>query len=124
MTKKYLSVIMLSFMIALIITGCTKSEFNGNRVSNSNQFLLGFTVLNCTKSHEMELEKGSKTKVSINKESGNIAILISGKDENVIYKSDDAESWEFTVTVPKTDTYTFNVTGEDAKGSVSFEVEN
>lgn len=120
--KKALSVIILSLMIALIITGCTKTEFDGNRTSNDKQFLLDFTVLNCTKSHEMELEEGSKIDVSINKESGNIAILISGTDENIIYKSDDAESWEFTVTVPKTDTYTLDVTGKDAKGSVCFKV--
>jgi hypothetical protein len=46
-------------------------------------------------------------------------ILISDSNREKVHKGDNVTSG-FSIEIPGTDTYTFSVTGENAKGSVSF----
>lgn len=114
----------LSMFVLLIFTGCGKQVFDGNRTGNDVEFKLDYSILNCTKTHDMKLEKGAVINVIIENTSGYLDILITDSNGEKMYKGDDAASGKFSIEIPKTDTYKFSVTGSNAKGSVSFKVAN
>ena len=120
--KKFSQLIILGISILMLSTACTKQVFNGSRSSNDTQFILDYSVMNCTKTQEMKLEEGTTVNVIIESNSGRVDILVEDAHREKIYKGDDADSGEFSLKIPKTDTYTFSVTGSNAKGSVSFKV--
>ncbi|MBU3130543.1 PPC domain-containing protein [Clostridium tagluense] len=122
MKKLYLLMI-LSVLIFLIgTTGCRKQVFSGSSTGNETQFLMEYSILNCTKTHDIKLEKGTTINVVIENKSGNLDIFVSDSNGEKIYKGDNATSGNFSLEVPKTDTYKFSVKGSNAKGSVSFKV--
>jgi hypothetical protein len=116
--------IILSFVLAALVifftAGCGKQVFNGSSTGNDTQFLLDYSILNCTKTHEMKLKEGTNINVIIESSSGRVDILVVGSNGDEIYRGDNASSGEFALKIPKSDTYKFSVTGSDAKGSVSF----
>ena len=120
--KSYLLTILILFMIFISI-GCNKQAFVGNSTSNASKFVMDYSILNCTKTHEMKLEKGAKINAVIESQSGSIDILVTDEDGKEIYKGDNASSGKFALNIPKTGTYKFSVTGSKAKGSVSFKVD-
>lgn len=122
--KKFSLIIILSMIILVIVTGCSKQVFNGNRTSNDTQFIMDYSILNRTEKHEMKLEAGVFVDVIIENKSGRVDILVADANGKEIYKGDNASSGKFSFKIPKTDTYKFSVTGSKAKGSVSFKVEN
>lgn len=120
--KKLSLLMILSVLILLIATGCRKQVFVGSSTGNDVQYIIDFSVLNSTKTHEIKLEKGTTINVIIEKKSGKLDILVSDSNGEKIYKSDNANSAKFSLVMPKTDLYKFSVTGSNAKGSVSFKV--
>jgi hypothetical protein len=72
--------------------------------------------------HEMKLKEGTIVDVDIVNKSGNLSILVKSNDGQEIYRGDNAITSNFSITMPKTNTYIFYITGENAKGSVSFKV--
>lgn len=68
----------------------------------------------------MVLEEGTTVDVEIHNTSGRVDILVTDSAGESIYKGDDATSGEFSIRIPKTDTYEFSVTGSKARGHVSF----
>jgi hypothetical protein len=68
----------------------------------------------------MKLEEGTIINVTIENKSGQLDIVVAGTSGQEIYKGNNAVSGNFTVQIPKTDTYKFSITGRKAKGSVSF----
>lgn len=120
--KKPLIVTLLIFFI-LIITGCgNEPVFNGSRTSNDVQFIMDYSILNDTMTHEMKLKEGTNVNVIIENESGRLDILVKNVDGQEIYRGDNASSGEFSLKIPKTGSYQFSVTGSKAKGGVSFKV--
>lgn len=120
--KKFSLVMILSAFILLITTSCEKQVFDGSSTGNDIQFVMNYSTLNCTKTHDMKLEKEAIINVIIENKSGKLDILISDSNGEKIYKSDNATSGNFSIEIPKTDTYKISVTGKKAKGGVSFKV--
>ena len=83
---------------------------------------MDYSILNCTKTHDIKLEKGTTINVVIKNKYGNLHIFVSNSNGEEIYKGDNPTSGKFSLEVPKTDTYKFSVTGSNANGSVSFKV--
>lgn len=113
-------IIGLAVLIFIFSMGCSKQVFDGNRSSNDKQFIMNYSVLNRTETHEMKLEEGTIVNVTIENKSGHLDIVVAGTSGREIYKGNNAVSGNFTVQIPKTDTYKFSITGTKAKGSVSF----
>jgi hypothetical protein len=118
--KKFSLLIVLFISILAITAGCNNQTFDGNRTSNDKQFILDYSVLNKTMTHEMELEKGTVIDVNIKDESGRVDILVTNSGDKEIYRGNDASSCNFSIEVPETGKYKFSVTGSKAKGGVSF----
>jgi hypothetical protein len=118
--KKLSLFMILSVLILILATACNKQVFNGSRTSNDAQFILQYSILNSTKTHEIKLEKGSIINVIIESKSGSVDVFVEDAEGEKIYKGDDTASGKFSLEIPKTSTYKFSVTGKNAKGSVSF----
>lgn len=112
----------ISILAIVFTVGCGKQVFNGNRSSNDKQFIMDYTILNRTETHEMELKKGSKVDVVIDNKSGRLDIVVANNDGKEIYRGDDAQSGKFTLDIQESGTYKFTVTGKKAKGGFSFKV--
>lgn len=118
--KRFYQIIILGILIIVAASGCGRQVFNGSRTGNDKQFIMDYSVLNRTETHEMNLEQGSIVDVVIENNSGRVDILVTDADGQEIYRGDDASSSKFSLNIPKTGTYKFSVTGSKAKGSVSF----
>jgi len=120
--KKFSLLIILSMLILITAAGCSEPVFNGNRTSNDVQFIMDYSILSRAETHEMKLKEGATINVIIKNNSGRVDILVADTNGKEIYKGDNAASGNFSLKIPKTDTYKFSVTGSKAKGSVSFKV--
>lgn len=123
MIKKFSIVMILSISVLFIFIGCAKQTFNGSSTGNDEQFIIDYSIMNCTKTNDMKLEKGAKINVVTENKSGKLDIFIANSTGEKIYKGDNVTSGKFSVEVPKADTYKISVTGENAKGNVSFKVD-
>lgn len=71
-----------------------------------------------------ELESGDIVHTQIVCDGGSVSIEVKCGDNKPVYKGDAvSESYEFDIMIEESGTYTITVTGEKAKGSVSFTVE-
>lgn len=121
--KKLSIVTILCMFVLFIITGCGKHLFSGSITGNDEQFIIDYSIMNCTKTGDMKLEKGTNIKAVIANKSGHLDILITDSNGKKVYKGDDVTSGKFSIEIPETDTYKFSVTGKNAKGNVSFKVD-
>ncbi len=119
--KKHLC-ILCSFILILSVTACG-ADFDGSRTGNSNEFLMDYKVFNKTDSQDLIVEKGDTIHVEIIVEGGSISFKIQKDGEVPVYEGEDVSiSDEFDIDIEESGTYTVSVTGQKAKGSVSFTV--
>lgn len=113
----------LTVITILCCMGCgkMKPDFVGNKIRNQDKFLLEFQVLNHTESSTMQLKKGDEIKTSITVEEGKVDILVKDRKETIAYQGTNVATGEFSIEIQEDGTYTFAVTGDGGKGSVSFE---
>ena len=84
---------------------------------------MDYKVLNKTDSQDLLVEAGDTIHAEIVVEGGSLSFKIQKDDEAPVYEGADvSSSEEFDVAIEKSGTYTVTVTGEKAKGSVSFTV--
>lgn len=115
----------MAIIVVMTVTICACGvnddvKFNGSKTGNENQFDMAFDVLNTTYTHKMIMEEGESIAVSIEKEAGEITVLIQQDSHEPIYRGDDVQSGAFTVAINEAGTYTLSVTGKKARGRVSF----
>lgn len=119
MQKKIPMIMMLCSV--LLLTACNKVNFSGSRTGNESEFIMKYSILNGTDSQMLVLEKGDVIDAEIVNDSGKLSIKIQKDEEEPIYENKDiSDSNEFEVEIEENGTYTITVTGEKAKGSVSF----
>lgn len=82
---------------------------------------MNYKVFNKTDSQDLIVEKGDTIHAEIIVEDGSLSFRIQREDEVPVYESEDVSfSDEFDIDIEESGTYTVLVTGEKAKGSVSF----
>ena len=119
--KKYLD-ILCSLVLVLSLTACGV-HFDGSRTGNNNEFVMDYKIFNKTDSQDLIVEKGDTIHAEIIVEGGSLSFKIQKGDEVPAYEGKDVSiSDEFDVDIEESGTYTVSVTGEKAKGSVSFTV--
>lgn len=117
--KKHLY-ILCSFIMGLSLTACG-ADFDGSRTGNNNEFMMDYKVFNKTDSQDLIVEKGDTIHAEIIVEDGSLSFRIQREDEVPVYEGEDVSfSDEFDIDIEESGTYTVSVTGEKAKGSVSF----
>ncbi len=114
--------ILCSFILVLSLTACG-TDFDGSRTGNNNEFVMDYKIFNITDSQDLIVEKGNTIHAEIIVEGGSLSFKIQKDNEVPIYEGIDVSSSdEFDVDIEESGTYTVSVTGEKAKGSVSFTV--
>ena len=122
MKKIILIVCTLVFLISLTACG---TEFDGSRTGNDSEFIMEYSVLNTTYEQYLTIEDGDTIIAKIVVDKGSLSIKIQKDGEEPIYESNEiSTSNEFDVEIDESGTYTVEVTGKKAKGSVSFIVQS
>ena len=102
------------------------SPSSGSRYSRKveeNFFSLEMERLNCTVEEPFSLNKGDVIDVSIAHVSGELALFIGERDREPIYEGNNPKLNYFRVTIPKEGEYLLSVSGKQAKGSISFQID-
>ena len=86
-------------------------------------FSLEMEQLNCTVEEPFSLNKGDVIDVSIAHVSGELALFIGERDREPIYEGNNPKLNYFRVTIPKEGEYLLSVSGKQAKGSISFQID-
>lgn len=119
---KKLFYILCSLILVLSLTAC-KSDFDGSRTGNESAFVMDYKVLNKMDSQDLTVEKGDTIHAKLIVEGGSLSVQIQKDDKAPVYEGEDVSvSDEFDIHIEESGTYTVSVTGENAKGSVSFTV--
>ena len=120
--RKIFAIFGLVLFITLL-TACSP-EFNGSSTGNDTQFIMEYSILNKSDYRNMTLKSGDIIKTSIVSDSGSVSIEVENSKGEIIYSDEDIPTSDFEIAIPQDDTYKFTVTGDHAKGSVKFIVEN
>lgn len=121
-----LSVITL-ILCAFVISGTMRlwrssdSKYTVN--AQSNQYSVTAEFLNDTLTHELPLTKGEQLALSFVVTDGECYITIYLEEEHPIYEGTVSEASSCTLAVPTTGTYQIVITGNEAMGSFSFQIE-
>ena len=121
--KKFLSTV-CTLIFILSLTACG-TKFDGSRIGNDSEFIMEYSVLDTTDVQDLTVESGDTISAKIVVDKGSLSIKIQKDGEESIYESNGIfASNEFDVEINESGTYTVEVTGKKAKGSVSFVVED
>ena len=120
--KKFLWIVCtLALMVSLTACG---TKFDGSRTGNNSEFIMEYSVLNTTDRQDLIAESGDTISGKMIVNRGSLSIKIKKDGEEPVYESRISASDEFAVEIDESGTYTVEVTGKGAKGSVSFTVES
>ena len=119
--KKKSFVVIIAALLSLTFFLCAcEPAFLGNKMKTKNEYVLSFSALNRTEKEELYLEKGDGLEVSIELTEGEVSLLISSPKGEEYYKGNGLSNGKFTVTVERDGRCRIWVTGDGAKGSLSF----
>jgi hypothetical protein len=116
-------VIFLPLVIAIIIalTACAPTKGGIVILENPNGtgFTMEFKEYSARNKCELSLNRDDEIQIEITRESGEIALTVSGKNGSEPYAGNGLESGIFTVTVSETDEYVIGITGKRATGEIT-----
>lgn len=98
-----------------------RPEYNGSRMLEETRFTLDFTEMNGTQFHTMTLEKGDELHCAWNIESGTVDLLFTAENGEKLYQGNKVDQADFQLVIPETGSYTFTVTGSEAKGFIDIQ---
>lgn len=112
-------------IIALLFIGMTaalftynQEGFTGNRVKNSDSYLLDIERMNGTDLHTLDLQTGDVLKIQFKTLKGSLYMEIKAPDKTTIYRGNGKETKDFTVNITEGGVYTIIVCAHHAKGGV------
>lgn len=118
--KKFLRIFCI-FIFSFLLGACGKSVFDGSRTGNDSQFMMEYQIFHTTDSQDLLLEPGDMIRTEIVAESGKLSVKIQKASDKPVYENDNiTASGNFDVEIQEGGTYMVSVTGEKAKGSISF----
>ena len=120
MKKKSFAVIIAALLSLTFFLCACEPAFVGNKMKTKNEYVLSFSALNRTEKEELYLEKGDGLEVSIELTEGEVSLLISSPEVEEYYKGNGLSNGKFTVVAERDGRCRIWVTGDDAKGSLSF----
>lgn len=122
LVKKILWIVCTSALM-VSLTACG-TKFDGSRTGNDSGFIMEYSVFNTTDTQDLIAESGDtiRGKMIVNK--GSLSVKIQKDEEEPVYESRISISEEFEVEIDESGTYTVEVTGKGAKGSVRFTVDS
>ena len=93
-----------------------------SRKVEENFFSLSMERLNCAIEEPFSLRKGDTVDVSVARISGELSVSIGKNDRAPIYEGRNPDPTSFRVTIPEDGDYLFSVSGKQAEGTISFQI--
>jgi len=124
--KKY-GMIAGAVILMILVIACKSRmciEFEGSKTEDLTCFVMDFSVLNTTYTHEMPVGKDECVEVRVKKEKGTLSLKIEKEEGEPIYQGDDVSLGDFVVFAEEPGNYRFTVSGKKAGGEVSFQIKN
>ena len=116
-----IEILCLAMIAVFSVSACGKKEvFKGNIVADDTYYDMTFDWLNTAYTYDMYLEQGDSIEVFLEKERGKVSVLIQTGDEEPVYQGDDRAPSSFVVNIKETGNYTVKISGQKAKGHISF----
>lgn len=122
-TKRYVTgliigagVLVLSVLPTMLYWKINQSRFYGNRVSNTNEYSIDFTVMDQHDETVFYLEKGEALEVSYRIEKGKMDLVIGMAGEKTIFKGNGITEGNFIVIADQTGKYLVSVDAKKAAG--------
>jgi hypothetical protein len=116
-------IVFLPVFIAILIVISNCAGQKGNIVIVKNPDMTRFTMnlkdWSAKNKYELSLNSGDVLQIEIERESGEIGLIITSKNGAEPYRGNISESITFTVTVSETDKYTAQITGKKATGKIT-----
>lgn len=113
-------VFLLAGMTLLRVMPSNESRFS--RKVEDNFFSLDMERLNCTIAEPFSLKKADTIDVNVVHISGELSISIGQENQKPIYEGRNPELSSFRVTIPEDGNYSLSVSGKQAKGSISLQI--
>lgn len=107
----------------VILSACTGSQnilFNGSKTRDVDHYDISFDILNTTYTHGLTMKQGENILVHIENQSGDIKVMIQKDQDAPIYEGNGDIATDFSVHILEDGVYTVGVTGNNAKGHVTF----
>lgn len=120
--KRY-GAVLLSLLL-LFLPGCEAAQFDGSRIVNDDRFILEYSAFHNIDSERMDLREGDVLAVKVVSDSGKLSIRIQKDGEAPVYQGSNLPTGSFRIEIPESGAYKITVTGDHARGSVSFIREN
>ena len=116
-----IEILCLAMIAVFSVSACGKKEvFKGNIVADDAYYDMTFDWLNTAYTYDMYLEQGDSIEVFLEKERGKVSVLIQTGDEEPVYQGDDMVTSSFVVNIKEAGNYTLKISGQRAKGHISF----
>lgn len=110
----------LTLLLVICMSSCGVPDFNGSRLGNDGKLVMEYSIFNTTDSQLFSLERGDVVSAEIVSESGSINIVIQKDGDSPVYEEENVPTSSFQVKIAEGGTYRIAVTGQRARGSVSF----
>lgn len=115
------SVLFLMAGILLLIRSSGGSLYS--RRVEEDFFSLSMERLNCTIEEPFSLNRGDAVDVRIVRVSGELTVSIGEKDREPVYEGRNPGLNSFRVIIPEDGEYFLSVSGKQAEGSISFQID-
>ena len=119
--KKRVLTGVLTMLLILALSACTAAK--GSIVILEDGYETSFTMIleefTSDNKCDLPLAAGNVIQVEVDREEGQFALSVSGKNGSEPYTGNDLESGIFTVTVSESDEYVFRIEGKDATGKIT-----
>lgn len=119
---KKIVILAISILLLFLFTSCAKETFSGNESTTDTAYNLRFSELQGKKVHTMKFSEDDKVQVVIDKIKGSLNLSIEDENGNNIYKGSKIDSSSFVLGIPKSGTYTIEIKGNKAVGSIDIEI--
>lgn len=115
----FAGVLLITAMLVLSSCAATKGSIVILENPNGTGFTMDFKEWSAKNKCELSLNRDDVLQIEVARESGEIALMVSGKNGGEPYTGNDLESGIFTVAVSETDEYVIRIAGEDATGKIT-----
>ena len=110
-----------ALLLAVSLSGCGEPDFDGSRLGNDSQLVMEYKTLNGTDSQELELKEGDLLEIQLlNHGGGSLKAVVQKGEEEPIFEEENISVNRVTLEIEESGPSTVTVTGQKARGSVSF----
>lgn len=115
----------LMFTSLFMLSAC---DIRGGILIEHSDDFVGFEItlkeFNKTDTCKMDLQAGDVIQIEVVRQKGKMGLVVKGTLGDEPYNGSDLVTRTFTVTIAKSDEYTFSITGINASGTIKIKLVN